>query len=88
MAQQIIQFELNDSEKMPVSVGRNGTVKTSGIAVQPLGREVWIQPISSRGETARCVVALPADPDTLREFAAVLLMAAEDLQAGEVVQAA
>lgn len=81
MAQQIIKFKPTDSAKMPISVGRNGTVKTSGIAVQPLGREVWIQPITSKGETARCVVALPADANALREFAAVLLMTAEDLQA-------
>mgnify|MGYP005840440929 CR=1 FL=1 len=87
MAQQIIKFKPVQAD-IPVSVGRNGTVKTTGIAIQPLGREVWIQPITSKGSTARCVVALPSDPDTLREMAAVLLMTAEELQAEQVQSAA
>ncbi|WP_342632792.1 hypothetical protein [Marinobacter alkaliphilus] len=80
MDQQIITFKPVEPARMPVSVGRNGDLKTGGVSIQPIGREVWLQAISSKGSAARCVVALPADPDVLREMAAVLLMAAEDIQ--------
>lgn len=88
MAQQMIKFKPTNQESMPISIGRNGTLKTSGVAIKPLPGEVWVQAVTSKGQEARCVVALPPDPDVLREMAAVLLMTAEDLQAQEVQSAA
>jgi hypothetical protein len=64
---------------MPISIGRNGTIKTSGVAIQTIGKELWLQPITSKQSTARrCCVALPTDPDVLMEMAAVLPMKAEE----------
>jgi hypothetical protein len=76
--QQIINFKPTSLERMPVSVGRNGPVKTCGVAIQTIGKELWLQPITSKQSTARCCVALPTDPDVLMKMAAVLLMKAEE----------
>lgn len=84
MSQQRIKFNLTDSRSMPVSVGRNGDVQTSGILVEPVHKEVRVTPMTSKGRAARCTVALPSDPDVLRKTAAVLLMMAEDLEPSEL----
>lgn len=80
MTPQTIKFKPVAQDEMPISIGRNGTLKTSGVAIKPLLGEVWLQAVTSKDSEARCVIALPSDPDTLREMAAVLLMTAEDLQ--------
>lgn len=80
MSQQIITFKHQTPATMPVSLGRNGDLKTKGVSIAPVGRAIWLQPLLSNGGVGRCILALPKDPKTLRELAAVLLLAAEDLE--------
>ncbi len=83
MTPQTIKFKPVAHDEMPISIGRNGTLKTSGVTVKPLVGEVWLQAVTSKGSEARCVISLPEDPEALRELAAVLLMTAEDLQSAQ-----
>lgn len=80
MSKQVITFKPVSQDQMPMSVGRNGTLKTSGVAIKQALGEVWLQALTSKGSEARCVIALPEDPDVIREMAAVLLMVSEDLE--------
>lgn len=88
MSQQVITFKKLPADNIPVSLGRNGELKTTGVSVSLVGRAVWLQPILSKGGVGRCILALPKDPKTLRELAAVLLMVAEDLEHNDDEQAA
>jgi len=75
-------------DNLPKSLGRNGELKTAGVSVASVGREVWIQPITAKNRVGRCVLAMPKDPKTLRELAAILLMVAEDLEPHDIHTAA
>lgn len=88
MSSQTIKYNCDSLKSMPVSLGRNGELKTRGVAVEVMGKEVWLQPVTSSGSIGRCIIAMPSDPATLREMAAVLLMTAEDVATPEYEEVA
>jgi len=79
MPRQVVKFKSIKTGSLPISLGRNGEMQTSGVIIQQVGSEVWVQPMTSKGDAGRCTVSLPADANTLREMAAVMLMTAEEL---------
>ena len=48
--------QLNDR---PISIGRNGTIKTSGLEIYLGGDDIYIFPLTSRGYVANCSIAVP-----------------------------
>ena len=43
----------------PLSIGRNGTIKTSGLEIYSDSSDIYIYPITSKGEAANCSIAIP-----------------------------
>jgi len=43
----------------PISIGRNGSIKTSGLSLWQQDDVVHIQPLTSRGNFANCFVSIP-----------------------------
>jgi hypothetical protein len=74
-----IKYDAKDTRSHN-SLGRNGRVFTSGldfVYTGPSGK-VFLSPVTSRGEVARCEIQIPPDPRVLRELAAALNEAADD----------
>jgi len=67
-------------EDVPISLGRNGPIKTSGVEVFVVGNEVWMSPLTSKGGVGRCHVAIPSDPNILTTLAGLLLECADHLE--------
>ena len=43
----------------PTSIGRNGTIKTSGLEIYSGDNDIYIFPLTSRGHVANCSIAIP-----------------------------
>ena len=43
----------------PLSIGRNGTIKTSGLEIYSDSSDIYIYPITSKGKAANCSIAIP-----------------------------
>jgi hypothetical protein len=59
--------------------GRNGTFKASGLDIVRAGDSIRVANLTSKGKPAIGHIALPLDPDALREFAATLEQLASDI---------
>lgn len=75
-----VKYQDQKSDSLPISLGRNGDVKTAGVAIMDLDNQVVVQPINSRDGLGRGFVGLPKDPKDLRAVAAKLNHLAENLE--------
>lgn len=62
-----------------VSVGRNGSIQTTGIDVLTIGQDVVLSPFTSRVDIANCQVSFPADRIVLSELIETLEKIRESL---------
>jgi hypothetical protein len=64
------------------SYGRNRTIKTTGIVVQAMQKDVTLYPVTSRGSISHnAYLELPADPAVLRALAKELTDTAAEVEA-------
>ncbi|MWL91838.1 MULTISPECIES: hypothetical protein [Cupriavidus] len=58
-------------ESLELCLGRNGEVKTSGLLIRDLDGYIEMQPLTSRGVPARCLMQIPSDQRVLNQMAEV-----------------
>ena len=78
MSQQIVLYSHALSGRAPTSTGQYGQVQTNAVRIDVSSRCVTLKAITLAPGAASCQIGLPNDPGTLRELAAVLLMAGEN----------
>jgi hypothetical protein len=62
------------NDPQPSFLGRNGYFHSQGLEITRMGCGlIALQPITTKGKTARCTIELPGDAKTLREIAQHLL---------------
>lgn len=83
MSQHKVLFSSATANRLPVSLGRNGEIQTSGVLTEETVSDVRLQPLTKSGNIGRCHVSLPKDPKALRELAAAFMLIAEDLEPAE-----
>lgn len=79
-------IDWNSFKELPVSLGRNGSINTSGVVIYALAKNsagpgfVNIRPLTKDGKVGNCIVAVPSDPNTLKMLAFILREVATELQ--------
>lgn len=68
---QELRWAIPKDKSAPCSLGRNGCINTYGIEAW-LADVVILSPLRRNGETARCVIALPADEAVLTQVIGML----------------
>ena len=58
-------------KSLELCLGRNGEIKASGILIRDLDGCIEVQPLTSRGIPARCLVQVPSDQRVLSQIAEV-----------------
>jgi len=53
------KLDWSQLKERPISIGRNGTIKTSGVDLYSDGDTIHINPLTSRGFSANCSIAIP-----------------------------
>lgn len=56
---------------LEICLGRNGEIKASGLLIRDLEGCVEVQPVTSRGKPARCLMKVPSDQRVLNQLADV-----------------
>jgi len=68
------------TELSTLAMGRNGTVKCTGLDLLINDTQVTIYGVNSRNTRSRCWIEIPADPATLRKVAEMMRDAAGQIE--------
>lgn len=83
-----VPYNLDKLPSLPESLGRNGYYQTKGLAVLEMHLQIELVGVNSRDQLAKGSVALPKDPEVLRDLANKLVQKADQIEANHNRKAA